>query len=52
MLSEKSLKKTVPPFIYINSVLSEYEPLEIRNEGLSSQSMLHSEISLHRLFMS
>lgn len=38
----KILEKTVPPFIYINSVLSEYEPLEIHNEGLSSQSMLHS----------
>lgn len=46
----KILEKSVPSFIYINSSLSEYDPLEISNEGLSSHSMPLWKISLHQLF--
>lgn len=46
----KILEKSVPSFIYINSSLSEYDPLEISNEGLSSHSTPLWKISLHQLF--
>lgn len=46
----KILGKFVLSFIYINSSLSEYDPLEISNEGLSSHSTPLWKISVHQLF--
>lgn len=45
----KNLEKSVPSFIYINGSLSEYDPLEISNESLSSHSTPLWKISLHQL---